>query len=322
MGRVDLRKYCEICDTLIGAKSNRKKYCNECADNIKKKADGGVVYLITNNINNKKYVGITTSINGFKDRYRSGIGNGIERVYNHLNYHKQYGDYYNVHLFRSIEKYGFENFTVNEEFEKASSKKELLEREIYWIKYFNSNTAEFGYNITGGGEGGLEWSKNKHTLKKFKTSKAKTFNEKLDKWFNERQNWDEKFLGIWDINDGLDIERKRILFHMLIGGEIKDCLFCGVKIKKYGADCCHTCEGIKANEKRKPIPNKNKTYENTVSKRLMIEMEINKCSIIEMYIKDKLSFSRIASLLNVNGLRGIMIKNFLINNDIKLRRTK
>lgn len=317
-------KYCEICGTLITVKSNRKQHCDRCSESAKKVLNGGVVYLITNNINNKKYVGITTSINGFKGRYRSGSGNGIERVYTHLKYHKEYGSYYNIYLFRAIEKYGFENFTVLEEFEKVSSKKELMQREMHWIKYFKSNDMEFGYNLTSGGEGVLSWSDNRDTLLKYRKSKASTLNERLIAAFNKRREWAEKFLGIWDMNDGLDTERKLILFHMLLGGEIKGCGCCGVKIKKHDQDFCSICKDSKFVLKNKPRKNNNKKTKkkSSSSQRISLEMEQNKELIIDMYVNRNMSVSEIAISVGIKGLQGFLVKNFLLGNNIKIKKSK
>lgn len=89
----------------------------------------GVVYVIENNINDKKYVGITkrTVKQRFSEHCRadSYIGN-------------------------SIRKYGKENFTVYI-IDKANSEEELYKKEIDWIARFNS--FEKGYNQTIGGDG-------------------------------------------------------------------------------------------------------------------------------------------------------------------------
>ena len=114
-----------------------------------------VVYKITNKINNKVYIGITQQKNGFKDRY-SSRGEGIERVYNYHLQCKNKGRYYNIHLLGAIEQYGFENFEVEEEFDKAETIKELQEKEKYWIKYYNSDNPKYGYNNTKGGEGEVQ----------------------------------------------------------------------------------------------------------------------------------------------------------------------
>ncbi|MBQ4495368.1 MAG: GIY-YIG nuclease family protein [Selenomonadaceae bacterium] len=94
----------------------------------------GVVYLIWNKINGKKYVGQTIT---FDKR---------------INEHK-YGDQY---IDRAIKKYGWENFRCGV-IKSCASKAEM----DYWEKYFivalHSKTP-YGYNCTDGGEGtiGLE----------------------------------------------------------------------------------------------------------------------------------------------------------------------
>ena len=112
----------------------------------------GIIYKITNLINGKVYIGQTKR--NFDERY-NGTGNGAEKVYNYHMYRKNHeGHYYNVHLCNSMEKYGFENFKVEEEIDIAYSKKELDELEIKYIKEYNSSNPKFGYNKTEGGESG------------------------------------------------------------------------------------------------------------------------------------------------------------------------
>jgi hypothetical protein len=48
-----------------------------------------------------------------------------------------------------MRKYGIENFDIKEI--ECVDNKELSEREMYWIKYYN--TYYDGYNATKGGEG-------------------------------------------------------------------------------------------------------------------------------------------------------------------------
>ena len=111
-----------------------------------------IVYKITNKVNNKVYIGITSRKNGFKGRY-SSKGKGIERVYNFNLQCKERGDWYNIHLLRSIEKYGFDNFEVDEYFDRAETLEELKEKEVYWISYYKSDNPKYGYNNTKGGDG-------------------------------------------------------------------------------------------------------------------------------------------------------------------------
>lgn len=108
----------------------------------------GIIYKITNLINGKIYIGQTTS--GFERRY-SSKGKGIERVYKRHKMFKEYGHPYNKHLLDAIDKYGLNNFEVDEEFDVAYSRDELNKKEMYWIEKYNSY--KNGYNNNVGGEG-------------------------------------------------------------------------------------------------------------------------------------------------------------------------
>lgn len=110
----------------------------------------GVIYKITNIINNKCYIGQT--VYGFKKRYKTN-GEGIERVYKYHKNRKTNNHTYNEYLLNSIEKYGFKAFEVIEVFDVAFSKEELNIKEIYYIDLFNC--FKNGYNSTKGGEGML-----------------------------------------------------------------------------------------------------------------------------------------------------------------------
>lgn len=92
------------------------------------------IYKITNLINNKCYIGKTErTIN--------------ERWHEHLKNRKKL----NLPLYKALNKYGIENFTI-EILEECPS--QILDvQEIYWISKYNSCIN--GYNCTQGGEGGL-----------------------------------------------------------------------------------------------------------------------------------------------------------------------
>lgn len=94
------------------------------------------IYKIQNKINNKIYIG--QSINIFQ-RW-----NSHKRAYKDI-----LNKDYNKHLYRSIRKYGIENFdfSVIEE----CSREELNEKEKYWISYYDSTNPEKGYNLLEGG---------------------------------------------------------------------------------------------------------------------------------------------------------------------------
>jgi len=90
---------------------------------------GGVIYVITNNLNGKQYVGQTVD---FKSRIR---------------HHKRCK---NSTIGRAIQKYGWENFSV-EVLEECESREKLNERKIFWIAKLNCMKPN-GYNLTSGGE--------------------------------------------------------------------------------------------------------------------------------------------------------------------------
>jgi len=92
-----------------------------------------IVYLITNKVNNKQYVGITS-----------------RPIENRINEHRTATTKSAIH--DAIVKYGIENFTV-EQIDTANTYEELLEKEIHWIEKLN--TFGSGYNLTKGGEGSL-----------------------------------------------------------------------------------------------------------------------------------------------------------------------
>jgi len=110
----------------------------------------GIIYKITNIINEKVYIGQTTSKKGFNGRYCFS-GEGIERVYKYHLKNRDSNRTYNKHLLCSIKQYGFDNFTVTEVFDIAFSKEGLNEKEQNCIKEFDSFNN--GYNNTLGGEG-------------------------------------------------------------------------------------------------------------------------------------------------------------------------
>lgn len=92
----------------------------------------GYIYIISNDINNKKYIGKTSHT----IEYRWKL---------HL---AQY-PYVNCPLYSAFKKYGTEHFSVAE-IEECDNKL-LSEREIYWINFYDSY--KNGYNATLGGEG-------------------------------------------------------------------------------------------------------------------------------------------------------------------------
>lgn len=98
------------------------------------------IYKITNLLNGKSYIGQTSQ----KVEYRwNDHKNGKTSTENSP-------------LKRAIEKYGWDNFS-KEVIDTATSFEEALQKEMYWIEYYQTCIPIYGtnsgYNLTRGGEG-------------------------------------------------------------------------------------------------------------------------------------------------------------------------
>jgi len=99
----------------------------------------GYIYKITNKINNKVYIGKTEGDIALRwQQHIYNMSNGIE-----------------YHLYNAMRKYGLENFSF-EILENNLKKEELSQKEIEYIKSYNS--LKNGYNMTIGGEGVTKYS--------------------------------------------------------------------------------------------------------------------------------------------------------------------
>lgn len=69
-----------------------------------------------------------------------------------------------MYFHNALNKYGFDNFKF-EEIDNAETQDELNEKERYWIKYYNSNNKEKGYNLDSGGlSGGVKSEETKRKI--------------------------------------------------------------------------------------------------------------------------------------------------------------
>ena len=92
------------------------------------------IYKITNLTNGHSYIGQSICIE--------------QRWKNHAYYGK---DHENYPLYRAFKKYGIENFSF--EIIEECDPNLLDEKEIYWIKFYNTTSSDGGYNQTSGGKG-------------------------------------------------------------------------------------------------------------------------------------------------------------------------
>ena len=92
----------------------------------------GYIYLTTNSIDNKKYIG--KKVFDKWQHWRTYLGSGI-------------------HLKRAVTKYGKENFSV-QIIEYCFDELDACNKEQYWIKYYDAVNSQDFYNIANGGDGG------------------------------------------------------------------------------------------------------------------------------------------------------------------------
>lgn len=94
--------------------------------NKKKEYDFSCIYLWTNLVNGKKYVGQTTCFHRRMKTYRH--------------------TYPNAYMEHAVKKHGLDNFDITI-LERDVPLDKLDEREQYWLDYYQSYDADKGYNI-------------------------------------------------------------------------------------------------------------------------------------------------------------------------------
>lgn len=119
----------------------------------------GFIYITTNNINGKKYIG--------------------QKKYDKRGYWKNYlGS--GTAIKSAINKYGKQNFT-KQIIEECESKDVLNEREKYWIGYYNAYNSKDFYNMTFGGDGGDTYSNhNLYEKEQIKSRKMNSTKHKIN----------------------------------------------------------------------------------------------------------------------------------------------
>ena len=144
----------------------------------------GYIYCITNKINNKKYIGKTEYENP-KKRWQE---------------HLRDSERFDRPLYRSIRKYGKENFIFEVLFSDLYGE-ELCEKEISTIKEYD--TYSNGYNATIGGDG------SSYILEEEKQQIVSDYNKKISinklaKKYNHDQSTISRILKSYGINPSIN----------------------------------------------------------------------------------------------------------------------
>jgi len=103
------------------------------------KCKKGGIYLLRNLSDGKVYIGKSINLDKRLREHKLSLARG---------------DHHNNYLQNTWNKYGEDNFEIEILFNSDNSE-ELNEKEIYFIKLYNSNDLNYGYNLTSGGEGGF-----------------------------------------------------------------------------------------------------------------------------------------------------------------------
>ncbi len=115
----------------------------------------GCVYIAKNKINGKCYIGKTIQSLKQRKREHKATINSTRHI--------------NIPFRNALRKYGFDNFKWKKLYRNLNNKK-LIEKEIYFIKKYNTKSP-FGYNLTDGGEGVVNYKHSKETKNKMRGRK-------------------------------------------------------------------------------------------------------------------------------------------------------
>ena len=187
------------------------------------------IYKIENLINGKIYIGQSRNIEKRWTAHRT-------RPFNHNS------NQYDHPLYRSIRKYGLENFSfvVLEQ----TSIENLDDREKYWIEYYDSHNKENGYNLTDGGNSASFTILTKKQVDEIKVLlETDMSQEDIADKYNVNQR------SISYINTGETwIDQGRVYpirsFSILANNETYYCQNCGKEIATKDASLCVDCYNV------------------------------------------------------------------------------
>ena len=117
-----------------------------------------IVYMHTNTLNNKKYIGITKQ--SLKDRCKNGFGYKSKTS----------------HLWKAIEKYGWDKFQSEIIYENVTFENALF-YEMELIATYQTNNPKYGYNGSAGGKGSLGFIPTEETRQKMRQSRLNYYNK-------------------------------------------------------------------------------------------------------------------------------------------------
>jgi hypothetical protein len=188
-----------------------------------------IIYKITNNINNKVYIGQT-----------------IRDLETRLKEHRRKK---HCMMYKAFNKYGYENFTA-EVIDTADTIEELNEKEMYWISYYDSTNKDKGYNLCEGGGN----TKGYHHTEESKTKMSQNTKKKFGA--------DNHFYGMHHTEETRDKMRQSWIIRKESGEQLPQCrrvvnldtgeVFSSVSeaCEKYNLSVTHVCRVCRGKRKR------------------------------------------------------------------------
>jgi len=115
-----------------------------------------LIYLITNTVNNKKYVGQT-----------------IKTLHERFSRHCSFSNCESMAISRAIKKYGKDKFCI-EKLQNCETLEELNLQEVWWIQNLNTLSPN-GYNVSFGGGNKIMADEIKQKISKKLTGRIKRY---------------------------------------------------------------------------------------------------------------------------------------------------
>lgn len=188
------------------------------------------VYKITNKINNKVYIGITSK--GLSARWKEHLWSAEHNC--------------PFKLYNALRKYGKDNFTI-ELIDYGNSWDELTKKEKFYIAQYRSNEDEFGYNLTEGGDGTIGRIVSDETREKIRQKAigrevGEETRKKLSEAGKVRTEGREKY---WNSGEVGKKRRKPILQYTKEGKFIKEFEGVNIAAKEIGVNATTIISALK-----------------------------------------------------------------------------
>lgn len=190
------------------------------------------IYKIENLINHKVYIGQSKHIS---ERWRA---------------HRTKYQVEDSHLYRSMRKYGINNFTFT--IIEECSLEELNTREKYWIAYYDSTNKDKGYNRTEGGQDAVHCSLTKEQIEEIYQMLRKGIPQQE---IANKYNVTQQFISA--INLGICYTQENVVYPIKQNrNEQNYCITCGAPIGLKSTRCRKCAASFIAQQKNSNLPNR------------------------------------------------------------------